>query len=352
MAPDDMGELQRRLEAAEARLEATQTTLEGMRRDGEGPGRRRRWWSSGGRTRPVVLSSVILGLLIAPFGIAATGDVLREGVRNGTTGSETEIIGKFDASSGEKGGYVTRQSNTQTGPRAGGAAIYGCRGAARGTAGGSAPCLRASNLANGFAFEFAAKSGPAGLFEVGSAADAPFATNGGGVVANLNADKVDGLDAAQLRGAQGPAGPAGAAGAKGDTGAQGPPGVTATAGAKLTTPVPLQGTNTVVDSAVMRTTVTLPRRSRIMATASGQAEFTVAGELRCQLVLEQPPTFFTGNNISEPIEWPAGAGTRPFAATGSIVAEAGEWQVGLHCTTPLGAANFTSGDLVVWAAGE
>src|SRR5690348_11144647 len=64
----------------------------------------------------------------------AAGDPLRAEVRNGTTGRETEIIGKFNATSGNKGGYVTRQSNTQTGAKAGGGAIYGCRGAAGGTA--------------------------------------------------------------------------------------------------------------------------------------------------------------------------------------------------------------------------
>src|SRR6478735_4428826 len=85
----------------------------------------------------------------------AAGDPIRAEVRNGTTGKETEIIGKFNATTGTKGGYVTRQSNTQTGSKAGGGAIYGCRGAAGGTASGSAPCLRASNLAAGFAFEFA-----------------------------------------------------------------------------------------------------------------------------------------------------------------------------------------------------
>ena len=191
---------------------------------GPSPQRLRRRGRERARTRTVVLASVILGLLIAPFGIAATGDVLREGVRNGTTSRETEIIGKFDATTGAKGGYVTRQSNVQAGPRAGGAAIYGCRGAAGGTAGGSAPCLRASNLADGLAFEFAAKSGPAGVFEVGSAGEAPFATNGAGLVTNLNADKVDGLDAAQLRGEQGPAGPKGDTGATGAQGATGPPG--------------------------------------------------------------------------------------------------------------------------------
>src|SRR3954466_6611988 len=69
----------------------------------------------------------------------AAGDPIRAEVRNGTTAKETEIIGKFDATTGSKGGYVTRQSNTQTGAKAGGGAIYGWRCAGGGTAVGSAP---------------------------------------------------------------------------------------------------------------------------------------------------------------------------------------------------------------------
>ena len=179
--------------------------------------RRRRWVSP-----QLVLATLCLVVLAAPLAVGATGDTLREAVRNGTTAKETEIIGKFNAGTSAKGGYVTRQSNTQTGANAGGGAIYGCRGAAGGTAGGSAPCLRASNLADGLAFEFASKSGPAGVFGVGSASEPPFATNGGGLVTNLNADKVDGKDAADLTGAPGPAGPAGPAGAEGPTGPAGP----------------------------------------------------------------------------------------------------------------------------------
>ena len=148
-----------------------------------------------GRLSPAVAAAIAVGVVATPFGVAATGDVLREGVRNGTTSRETEIIGRFDASAGAKGGYVTRQSNTQTGPRAGGAAIYGCRGALGGTAAGSAPCLRATNLANGFAFEFGARTGPAGLFDVATAATPPFMTDGQGLVTNLNADMVDGKSA-------------------------------------------------------------------------------------------------------------------------------------------------------------
>src|SRR3954453_20261684 len=97
----------------------------------------------------------------------AAGDPGRTEVRNGTTGKETEIIGQFNATTGTKGGYVTRQSNTQTGTKAGGGAIYGCRGAAGSTTAGPAPCLRASNLAAGFAFEFAGEGDVVGQISVG-----------------------------------------------------------------------------------------------------------------------------------------------------------------------------------------
>ena len=43
------------------------------------------------RTRSVLLATGVLVVGIAPFGIAATGDSLREGRRNGTTAVETEI---------------------------------------------------------------------------------------------------------------------------------------------------------------------------------------------------------------------------------------------------------------------
>ena len=133
----------------------------------------------------------------------AAGDPIRAEVRNGTTGKETEIIGEFNATTGSKGGYVTRQSNTQTGSKAGGGAIYGCRGAAGGSASGSAPCLRASNLAAGFAFEFAGEGDVVGQISVGDGKTAnskakPFTTNATGVATGLNADQVDGKSASDI----------------------------------------------------------------------------------------------------------------------------------------------------------
>ncbi len=147
------------------------------------------------RTRSVVLATGLLLLGIAPFGVAATGDVLREGQRNGTANRETQIISNAAEQGRSTGGYATRQSNLS---RSGGAAIYGCRstGATR-----TNPCLRANNLTTGSAFEFNTTSGEsAGRITAGSGGDSkrPFTTNATGVATGLNADRVDGQDASAI----------------------------------------------------------------------------------------------------------------------------------------------------------
>jgi len=150
------------------------------------------------RTRSVVLASAVLAVGISPFAVAATGDALREGVRNGTTNRETEIVANIGAGSGAKGGYATRQSNLST---SGGGAVYGCRSGAGGTPANQLPCIRANNLAAGRAFEFNAQNGLlGGSITVGNGGDSrkPFTTNATGVADGLNADRVDGLDAAQV----------------------------------------------------------------------------------------------------------------------------------------------------------
>ncbi len=150
------------------------------------------------RTRSVVLASAVLAVGISPFAVAATGDALREGVRNGTTNRETEIVSNIAAGSGAKGGYATRQSNLST---SGGGAVYGCRSGAGGTPANQLPCIRANNLAAGRAFEFNAQNGLlGGSITVGNGGDSrkPFTTNATGVADGLNADRVDGLDAAQV----------------------------------------------------------------------------------------------------------------------------------------------------------
>jgi hypothetical protein len=153
------------------------------------------------RTRSVLLATGVLAVGISSFAIAGTGDNLREGVRNGTSTRETQVISNIASSTGATGGYSTRQSNLSS---SGGAAVYGCRSAAGGSAATPKPqnpCLRANNLSTGHAFEFQASKGTiGGLFTVGTGGDAfkPFTTNATGVATGLNADEVDGLDAAQI----------------------------------------------------------------------------------------------------------------------------------------------------------
>ena len=165
-------------------------------------------WFGRGNTRALLISGGVLALFITGSAFAVgEGDPLTGGERNPEANqtqqfeAETQIIGDIAAATGSDGGYVTRQSNTRTGADAGGAAIYGCR-ATKGTAQGGEGCLRANNLAKGIALEVQSSGVPA-LFQVGTAPGTvvnqpPFATNAAGVVANLNADKVDGLDAAQI----------------------------------------------------------------------------------------------------------------------------------------------------------
>jgi hypothetical protein len=153
------------------------------------------------RTRSVLLATGLLVVGISPFAVARTGGNLREGVRNGTTVRETEIVSNVGSTTAPKGGYATRQSNLSS---SGGGAVYGCRSQAGGSAATPRPqnpCVRANNLSTGFAFEFQATSGDsAGLITVGPGGDArkPFTTNATGVATGLNSDRVDGLDAAQI----------------------------------------------------------------------------------------------------------------------------------------------------------
>ncbi|MDQ3609246.1 MAG: hypothetical protein M3459_10140 [Actinomycetota bacterium] len=168
-------------------------------------------WFGRGNTRALLISGGILALFISGSALAVgEGDPLTGGERNPSANqtqqfeSETEIIGDIAASTEATGGYVTRQSNTQEGANAGGAAIYGCRSPAGGTAAGKEGCLRANNLASGIALEVQSSGLPA-LFQVGTnpaatSGQPPFATNATGVVNNLNADEVDGLDAEEIQG--------------------------------------------------------------------------------------------------------------------------------------------------------
>jgi hypothetical protein len=161
------------------------------------------WWRDHRgtpRTRSVVVATGVLAVAITPFALAATGSNLREGLRNGTATSETQIISNVNANGGRTGGYSTRQSNLSA---SGGGAVYGCRSAA-GTSLSTPPqnpCIRANNLSTGQAFEFNATQGAqGGSITVGTGGDTkkPFVTNATGVATGLNADRVDGKQAADF----------------------------------------------------------------------------------------------------------------------------------------------------------
>jgi hypothetical protein len=145
-------------------------------------------------TRSVLLATGILVVAISPFAAAKSGDFLREGKRNGTTKSETEIVSRIAAGTGTKGGYSTRQSNLSS---SGGGAVYGCRANSLAS---SKPCIRANNLSSGRAFEFNSRGLTGGVITLGTGGDTkkPFVTNATGVATGLNADRVDGKDASDI----------------------------------------------------------------------------------------------------------------------------------------------------------
>ena len=138
----------------------------------------------------IVVAAVLVALLVTPFALAAGENrPVRGGARNPSPNAslsytrETQIIANTAT-------YGTRQSNKSA---TGGGAIYGCRARA-----GANACVRASNLSNGRAFSFSAASGTEVGRIDGPAAAAPFTTSATGVATGLNADKVDGQNAADI----------------------------------------------------------------------------------------------------------------------------------------------------------
>ena len=143
----------------------------------------------------ILASALLVALLVAPFaGAFGEGNSVRGGARNPSPDArraytkETEIIANVNT-------YGTRQSNKSNN---GGGAVYGCRSAAGGTPKGNEPCVRASNLADGRAFEFNANGGTEVGAITGPAAAAPFTTTAKGVATGLNADQVDGKSADEI----------------------------------------------------------------------------------------------------------------------------------------------------------
>jgi hypothetical protein len=140
--------------------------------------------------------AALLAVALAPFALAAgEGGPVRGGNRNPSNDAslaytrETQIIANSST-------YGTRQSNKSDN---GGGAIYGCRSGAGGTAKGNEPCVRATNLAKGLAFEFVSRGDQAGFIgAAGGDTARPFTTDATGVATGLNADRVDGMNAADI----------------------------------------------------------------------------------------------------------------------------------------------------------
>lgn len=156
---------------------------------------------------PLVLTLAVAIVLTAQLASADTGDNIREGVRNpsggGAASNETQIIARTG-----KDTYGTRQSNLGEG----GGAIYGCRSsldASSATAiadpAKSTPCVRVNNLRGGKAFDLQTNTGRLiGVMQAGQSLTtprpevAPFITNATGIAVGLNADRLDGLNAADI----------------------------------------------------------------------------------------------------------------------------------------------------------
>lgn len=143
-----------------------------------------------GQGKYAVLAALVLALLVAPFAVAGNGDPVIAGGRTTFT-KITRVLGNSST-------YATQQSNLRHGD--GGAARYGCRSAA-----GNEFCLLSKNTGGGGSFRFQSlNSLLGGSIEVnppaGKTADdaKPFTTNATGVATGLNADRVDGMHAADI----------------------------------------------------------------------------------------------------------------------------------------------------------
>jgi hypothetical protein len=143
----------------------------------------------------IIAAALLVALMAAPFaGAFGEGNSVRGGARNPSPDArkaytkETEIIANVST-------YGTRQSNKSNN---GGGAVYGCRSGAGGTPKGNEPCVRASNLEAGRAFEFNSNSGTEVGAITGPATAAPFTTTAKGVATGLNADQVDGKSADEI----------------------------------------------------------------------------------------------------------------------------------------------------------
>ena len=156
------------------------------------------------RTGPWLLaSSLLLAVIVAPFAVAAgEGKPVKLGKRNPARGSAvrtTHVIAKTK----RIGIPAVKIVNNGKGA----AGDLSCRSAIGSdpvSTAKSMPCLRVANLAGGKAFQFQAVTGATiGVLQAGTTFTdnpnvKPFVTNATGEATGLNADKVDGKNAADI----------------------------------------------------------------------------------------------------------------------------------------------------------
>ena len=147
--------------------------------------------------RKALIAGGLVAAVAAPTAAigAGEGQPVDGGARNPSRDTrqaytkETEVIARTST-------YGTRQSNKSDN---GGGAVYGCRSKPGGTAARNEPCLRGTNLNTGSAFEFETRGALAGTITAAGGDNAkPFTTNATGVATGLNADRLDGRDAADF----------------------------------------------------------------------------------------------------------------------------------------------------------
>ena len=149
----------------------------------------------------ILVSAIGVALLVTPFAVAAgEGRPLDGGARNPSNNASQSLPAR-DADHRRTCRRTGRASPTS--PTTAAARSTAAARAAGGSAANNEPCVRASNLSNGRAFEFATGGTEVGRIDVvATPSAAPFTTNATGVATGLNADQVDGQSATRDRAAE------------------------------------------------------------------------------------------------------------------------------------------------------
>ena len=148
-----------------------------------------------GDVRWVLAAVVALALVISPLAIAQQTGLIggKRNPRKGAFRAETQVIANTSQ-------FGMRYSNRARG--VGGGALLGCRSAPGGSPQRQFPCMRASNVGSGLAFEIATRGSIGGTIRARGGNNAkPFTTNATGVATGLNAERVGSMTPAQLTGA-------------------------------------------------------------------------------------------------------------------------------------------------------